>query len=165
MNTDDIKRAYTMRDILSRYGLQPNRSGFLNCPFHNGDRTASLKIYKDSFYCFGCGASGDIFKFVQMMDHCDFKAAFLSLGGSYERTSEKEKRHRLRDLEIERRKRERQKAEIRKRIRELSDDVGLYVKALRILEPLSDGWCYAANKIEPAYSEWCELREKLKGMT
>ena len=44
-------------------------------PFHYGDHTASLKIYKDSFYCFGCGASGDIFDFVMRMERCDFKTA------------------------------------------------------------------------------------------
>lgn len=28
------------------------------CPFHN-DKTPSMKIYPDHFYCFGCGESGD----------------------------------------------------------------------------------------------------------
>ena len=165
MTTDEIKRAYSMRDILDRYGLRPNRSGFLNCPFHQGDRTASLKIYKDSFYCFGCGASGDIFKFVMLMDHCDFKTAFLSLGGECERTGEKERRQRLRDLEIQRRKRVQERAEKEERIRELSGDIDMYVLALRKLEPLTEAWCYAADKIEPAYYEFCTLREELEKMT
>ena len=164
MNTGEIKQPYSMRDILSRYGLQPNRAGFLNCPFHQGDRTASLKVYKDSFYCFGCGATGDIFKFIQMMDHCDFKTAFLSLGGSYEHTNESERRHKLRDLEIQRRKRAQERAEKEERIRELSGDIDMYVLAKRILEPLSDEWCYAVNKLEPAYHEWCTLREELEKM-
>lgn len=164
MTTDEIKRAYSMRDILSRYGLHPNRSGFLNCPFHQGDRTASLKIYKDSFYCFGCGASGDIFRFIMLMDHCDFKTAFMELGGTYEKTSDNDRRHKLRDLEIQRRKRAQEKAEKEERIRELSGDIDMYVLAERILEPLSDEWCYAVNKLEPAYHEWCTLREELEKM-
>lgn len=165
MTVEDIKRAYSMRDILSRYGLQPNRAGFLNCPFHHGDRTASLKVYKDSFYCFGCGATGDIFKFIQMMDHCDFKTAFLSLGGSYEHTNESERRHKLRDLEIQRRKREQEKREKLARILELSKDIDIYRTAIQKLEPLSDAWCYAMNHFEPAYYEFCSLREELTGMT
>ena len=65
MTKEEIKERNSMRDVLIRYGMTPNRSGFVQCPFHNGDRTASMKIYKDSYYCFGCGATGDIFTFVQ----------------------------------------------------------------------------------------------------
>lgn len=35
-----------------------NRSGMACCPFH-ADRTPSLKVYNDHFYCFGCGATDD----------------------------------------------------------------------------------------------------------
>ena len=37
-----------------------------NCPFH-GEKTPSFHIREDqgSYYCFGCGAGGDVFKFVQ----------------------------------------------------------------------------------------------------
>ena len=76
MDKETIKQQHSMRDVLSRYGMVPNRAGFINCPFHPKDRTASMKIYKDSYYCFGCGATGDIFTFVQNMDNCDFKTAF-----------------------------------------------------------------------------------------
>lgn len=80
MDKETIKQQNSMRDVLSRYGMIPNRAGFISCPFHSGDRTASMKIYKDSYYCFGCGATGDIFTFVQSMDNCDFKTAFQILG-------------------------------------------------------------------------------------
>lgn len=164
MTREEVKQAYSMRDILSRYGLHPNRSGFLNCPFHQGDRTASLKIYKDSFYCFGCGASGDIFRFIMLMDHCDFKTAFMELGGTYEKVSDNDRRHKLRDLEIQRRKREREKQEKLARIRELSKDIDIYRTAIQKLEPLSDAWCYAMNHFEPAYFEFCALLEEVNGM-
>ena len=64
MTVDQIKSSYSMRDIVERYGLKVNRAGFVRCPFHN-EKTASLKVYKDSFFCFGCGIDGDIFTFVQ----------------------------------------------------------------------------------------------------
>ena len=85
MDKETIKQQNSMRDVLSRYGMVPNRAGFINCPFHPKDRTASMKIYKDSYYCFGCGATGDIFTFVQSMDNCDFKEAFTILGGTYQK--------------------------------------------------------------------------------
>lgn len=47
MDKETIKQQYSMRDVLSRYGMVPNRAGFINCPFHPKDRTASMKIYKD----------------------------------------------------------------------------------------------------------------------
>ena len=84
MTKDEIKDRYSMRDILERYGLpHPNRAGFICCPFHK-EKTASMKIYKDSYYCFGCGEGGDIFTLVQRMDNLTFKEALASLGGGCE---------------------------------------------------------------------------------
>lgn len=87
MTVEEIKQSYSMRSVVESYGYTPNRSGFIVCPFHK-ERTASCKIYKDSFYCFGCGAHGDIFTFVEKMDGCDFKTAFKTLGGSFEKASD-----------------------------------------------------------------------------
>jgi DNA primase len=84
MTVEEIKRAYSMRDVAGQYGLHPNRAGFIQCPFHTGDRTPSLKLYTDNFHCHACGADGDVFTFVMRMDNCDFKTAFLTLGGTYE---------------------------------------------------------------------------------
>ena len=49
MTVDEIKQTHSMREIVEQYGLQINRSGFCSCPFHKGDHTASLKIYKEEF--------------------------------------------------------------------------------------------------------------------
>ena len=83
MDKDQIKSTTSMFDVIARYGFQPNKSGFICCPFHQ-EKTASLKIYPDSFYCFGCHANGDIFKFVMLMEECDFKKAYAILGGTYD---------------------------------------------------------------------------------
>lgn len=85
MNSEDIKATHSMQDVLNRYGLIPNRAKFIQCPFHQGDREPSMKIYKDSFHCFGCGANGDIFDFVARMENTDFKGAYRLLGGTYDR--------------------------------------------------------------------------------
>ena len=87
MTVEEIKAAYSMRDIVERYGFHPTRAGFIPCPFHSGDRQASLKVYDRDFHCHACGAHGDIIDFVMMMDDVDFKTAYQSLGGDYQKPS------------------------------------------------------------------------------
>ncbi len=43
------------------------------CPFHN-EKTPSFTIYPDtnSFYCFGCGAAGDVIGFVRKINNLDY---------------------------------------------------------------------------------------------
>ena len=50
------------------------------CPFHN-EKTPSFFVSPDrgSYYCFGCGASGDIFTFVEEFEGLDFKGALKLL--------------------------------------------------------------------------------------
>lgn len=59
----EIKNALEMVEVVSFYDGPPNRSGFINCPFHK-DKTPSCKIYQQRFRCFGCGAAGDQVDFV-----------------------------------------------------------------------------------------------------
>ena len=87
MTAEEIKEQYDMPYVLNMYGINPDRKGFIRCIFHK-EKTASMKVYKDSVYCFGCGRSGDIFTFVQQMDGCSFKEAYLKLGGEYEKKSD-----------------------------------------------------------------------------
>lgn len=84
MTVEEIKSMTSMREVVGRYGFQPNKAGFICCPFHN-EKTASCKIYENSFYCFGCHKHEDIFGFVQLIEGCDFKKAFESLGGTHNR--------------------------------------------------------------------------------
>lgn len=84
MTADEIKSTYSMREIVERYGFHPNRAGFISCPFHQGDKTPSLKIYEKDYHCHACGANGDIFTFVQEIEGISFKEAFRSLGGTYQ---------------------------------------------------------------------------------
>lgn len=71
---EEIKSNVTMPQVLSRYGIEAKR-GFAVCPFHN-EKTASLKVYPDGFYCFGCGAGGDVISFVAKMEGiCNAQAA------------------------------------------------------------------------------------------
>lgn len=165
MTAEEIKQTYSMTDIVGRYGLRPNRAGFIKCPFHVGDHTASLKIYKDNFYCYGCGATGDIFKFVMMMDNCSFKDAFLSLGGEYQKEERRADRiHRMRDQLIAQQKREREqqkRAEKMIRLHELGKELNILIRAEKFLEPMSDPWCWAVDRIPQTYGEWLKIWEEV----
>lgn len=47
----------------------------VNCPFHD-DRSPSMKLNEDYFYCFGCGAKGDVIDFVaKLFDLTSLQAA------------------------------------------------------------------------------------------
>ena len=56
---EKVKSAVTVRQAAERYGLDFDRKGMARCPFHD-DRHPSMKLNEDYFYCFGCGASGDV---------------------------------------------------------------------------------------------------------
>ena len=150
MTKEEIKDLYSMRDILQRYGLpQPNRSGFICCPFHK-EKTASMKIYKKDFHCFGCGAHGDIFTFVQLMDGIFFKEAFKVLGGETDNSFST----RLKIYHIQ--KEREQKRKIEEKLRQKRDLncelIRFYQKCLDRAEPLTDAWAYAFNKLQ--YQEY-----------
>ena len=60
-----VKRSVTTRQAAEYYGFTVNRAGKIACPFHD-DRTPSMKVDK-RFYCFGCGANGDVIEFTSKL--------------------------------------------------------------------------------------------------
>ena len=58
-----IKMAVSVKEAAEYYGLGVNRGNMVCCPFHN-DRTPSMKLNEDYFYCFGCGVHGDVIDLV-----------------------------------------------------------------------------------------------------
>lgn len=49
---DKSKIHLTPRCVTERYGPPIHRGDMICCPFHD-DRTPSMKLYDDHFYCFG----------------------------------------------------------------------------------------------------------------
>lgn len=147
MTVEEIKAAYSMSDIVERYGLQPTRAGFIPCPFHQGDRQPSLKVYDRDFYCHACGVHGDIFDFVMLMDDVDFKTAFQSLGGAYEKPSFASY------LKNEKRKRQHERKKIALELKiEEKRYICMLVEAYRGIiqneEPFTDLWCHCMNGLQ-----------------
>ncbi|HET9695993.1 MAG TPA: CHC2 zinc finger domain-containing protein [Terriglobales bacterium] len=66
--------------IVGEWGVQLRKSGAQNwsglCPFHK-EKSPSFSVHqtRQFFHCFGCGASGDVFKFVQKIENVTFPEA------------------------------------------------------------------------------------------
>ncbi len=77
----EVKAAVTARQAAERYGLNVNRAGMACCPFHD-DRNPSMKL-DDRFYCFGCGATGDVVDLVARLLALTPKEAALQLASDF----------------------------------------------------------------------------------
>jgi len=147
MTVEEIKQNLSMSDVLARYGVKVNRNGMCCCPIHH-EKHPSMKVFKDGYNCFACGANGDIFSFVQAMEGCSFKDAFISLGGTYERQDNRQARAAV-QIGFERKKRIREKSEQDERLfrKYLMGAISLCDWWIDNREPFSEDWCYAQNKL------------------
>jgi DNA primase len=79
---EQIKQRLPITEVLSTYiTLEPSGTQFkARCPFHN-EKTASFSVSPERglYYCFGCGAKGDVLSFVQEFEGLDFKGALKVL--------------------------------------------------------------------------------------
>ena len=73
-----------LQELLSRSDIESVVSSYVNvkrrgrnlvglCPFH-GEKTPSFTVYPEtaSFYCFGCGAGGDVITFIKRIENLDY---------------------------------------------------------------------------------------------
>ena len=150
MTSEEIKRQISMNEVVEKYGIKVNNHGFCCCPFHK-EKTASMKIYKSSYNCFGCGANGDVFSFVMGMEHCDFKTAYKALGGSYKAKSDYQQNLYQYHLQKRKEKEIKRQQRLRQEKREMIEEVKMQ-KLFKKLSPVfSDDWCEAVNRLEYLY--------------
>lgn len=76
-----IRDGVSVQEIASRYGYTPNRSGYIPCPFH-AEKTASLKLHKSGWYCYGCGKGGSVIDFVMLHEGYNFAQAVKAIDGN-----------------------------------------------------------------------------------
>ena len=79
---DEVVRRNDITDVVGSY-VQLKRKGRLYgglCPFHS-EKTPSFYVYPEtqSFYCFGCGAGGDVITFIKKISNLDYVEAVKML--------------------------------------------------------------------------------------
>ena len=79
---ETIKAAVTPMQAAEHYGLRVLPNGMTCCPFHE-DRHPSLKLNEDYFFCFGCGASGDVIDFTARLFGISLKDAAEKLAADF----------------------------------------------------------------------------------
>ena len=84
---EDIERvraAVSIVDVVQQYvALRKTGRNWVGlCPFH-AEKSGSFNVREETarYKCFGCQAGGDVFKFVQEIEHVDFVAAVEKLAG------------------------------------------------------------------------------------
>ncbi len=80
MEIKELKQRLRLAEVISHYGLRPDKHGRLLCPFH-ADKTPSLQLYPktDTYCCFStnCNAgTGDVIRFIELMDKCSTHLPF-----------------------------------------------------------------------------------------
>lgn len=79
---ESVKAAVTLKRAAETYGLTVSRNGMTCCPFHE-DAHPSLKLNEDYFFCFGCGASGDVIDFTAKLFGVSLKDAVTKLAADF----------------------------------------------------------------------------------
>lgn len=103
---DEVRAKNDIVEVISSYvKLERRGNRYVGlCPFH-GEKTPSFHVIPDLqiYHCFGCKASGDVFKFLQEREHLTFYEALVQLARrariplpKEERTPEEEKAYQQR---------------------------------------------------------------------
>lgn len=75
---EQLRNACPIETIMGNYVAlkRRGRTFVCNCPFHS-EKTPSCTIYPEqqSFYCYGCGAGGDVITFIRSMENLSFMEA------------------------------------------------------------------------------------------
>ncbi len=85
VDLDELKARHSLGDVVEAAGVRLRGGGRVRqgqCPFHE-ETEGSFTVYADTerFYCFGCGASGDVLDFVQRTEGLTLPEAIQRLGG------------------------------------------------------------------------------------
>lgn len=122
---EEVRSRTDIVDVISQYvNLQKKGSQYFGlCPFHN-EKTGSFSVspQKQMYYCFGCGAGGNVYSFLMQYDNMTFKEAIEELAPKCGVT--------LPEREMTRQ--ERQQADRRSRLFEINKEAAsYYFKVLR----------------------------------
>lgn len=155
----EIKRALPARDVLEHYGFHPSRTGFLQCPFHQGDKHGSLKVYdgERGWHCFGCGRGGSVIDFVMELFGIGFREACLRLNEEFHLGLSDRKPSRA---EVSALLRARQEAEARREreaeeYRQMAEEHRYWWEVLKYFDFPHPLWCEAVKR-QPYLEDWLD---------
>lgn len=146
-----------MRQVAEHFNYSINRSGFIPSPFGK-EKTASCKLYRNSYYDFSTASGGDLIKFtaailnINNWEACQYLVqAFslpISLSGAADRREEIEQRQRERQRQEERK--QEFKAALLEEIDSLKRWKQLYQRAIdeQIYSPLSEMQGYIISELQ-----------------
>lgn len=100
---EQLRNACPIESVMGSYAnlIRRGRTYVCNCPFHS-EKTPSCTIYPEqqSFYCYGCGAGGDVITFIRRIENLSFMESIEMLskrcGLVIPENKEEEKRSRTR---------------------------------------------------------------------
>jgi len=79
---EELRSKNDIESVVSSYVTLRRRGRILTglCPFHN-EKTPSFTVYPEtqSYYCFGCGAGGDVITFIKSINSLDYIEAVKQL--------------------------------------------------------------------------------------
>ena len=159
---DTIRASVSMTQAVEFYGLEPNRAGFISCPFHP-EKTASCKIYDNGFYCFGCHAHGSVIDFVMQYFQMDFMDAVGKINDDFGLNLPINRKPTLRDKYHTAQKPNRHLMEQHRLEQAEADAEAAWIAAdqrVNSLEPMTDEFATALMEREKASIRWreCEVR-------
>ena len=140
---EEIKARLTMQEVAEYYGFQVGRSGFIKCPLHQGDHTASLKIYPGSggWHCFGCNSGGTVIDFVMKLFDLNFRQAVLRINSDFHlglTSSRPDRAARSAALEA-RREEQRRKDQAEENFRYMASERHYWRDVLEVFPPVRQG--------------------------
>ena len=149
---DTVKAVVHPRMAAERYGLPIWQGSMVCCPFH-ADRTPSMKLNEEYFYCFGCGAHGDVVALTAQLFGLPPAEAAKKLAADFGIVEQK-------PSVLTKLKRSKSQAELESRsFRVLGD----------YLQILQDWKAHCApqspeDAIDPRYAEACHMLERIENM-
>lgn len=149
---DTVKAAVHPRMAAERYGLPIQQGSMVCCPFHD-DRTPSIKLNEDYFYCFGCGAHGDVIEFTSKLFGISALDAAKKLAADFGITEQK-------PSILAKLQRGKSQAEAERRCFRVLGDY------LRILRDWKENCAPQSpeDSIDPRYAEACHMLERIGNM-
>lgn len=137
---EEVRMRNDIVDVVSGYvKLQKKGSSYFGlCPFHN-EKSPSFSVTpaKQMYYCFGCGAGGNVFTFLMEYENLTFQEAMQQLGERAGIELPKEEEHNPQA---------RKEADLKSILLEIHKEAARYFYYQLKSEKGAIGWDYLANK-------------------